>query len=108
MIMLILYTEYAGTLRLLGIYTDTHSLERRFNFVPMERPYSLEVVEEYFSSNPIFFGKTIKTDVAIPQGMSLAEFGKRLFNAVNSTSREDKILLELTTKHSNKGENSGS
>jgi len=105
MTMLILYTEYAGTLRLLGLYTDKFSLERRFNFVPMERFYSLDVVEQYFSTNPVFFGKMIKIEKSLPEGMSLSEFGKRIFNAIKSTNREDRVLLGITTKQ--KGEQSG-
>ena len=96
--LLVLYTEYAGELRILGVYSERYSLERRFNFKPIERPeHSLEDVEKYFKNNPVFFGKTFITEKDISED-NIDVFARKLYEAIQ-LHPEDKVLLSLSIEH---------
>ena len=60
--MLVLYTEYAGKLRLLAIYYDGTAFERRLNFQPYEIGVDEEKIKSLLESNPVFFGKTFRVE----------------------------------------------
>jgi len=99
MTLLVLYTEYSGQLRILGIYSDTHSMERRFNFKPIERDeYTLEDIQRYFEANPIFFGKTFTIEKALEGDDALQLFARKLYEAIQLYP-EDKVLLSLSVEH---------
>lgn len=96
--LLILYTEYAGELRLLGVYSENYSLERRFKFKPIKRPeYPLDLVQKYFENSQVFFGKTFMTEKDLDEN-NIDLFGQKLFNALRTTP-EDKVLLSLSITH---------
>lgn len=100
--LLVLYTEYAGELRILGVYSDNYSMERRFKFKPIRRPeYPLDIVQKYFDTSLVFFGKTFITEKQIDEA-NIDIFARKLYEAI-LTNPEDKVLLTLSIN--NRGDN---
>ena len=94
--MIVLYTEYAEKFRLLAVYTESYSLERRFKFVPIERPNaSLDSLVEYFKKNPIFFGSVVKSPLNLNDPNKLKLLAKKIHEAIENNSDET-VILYLT------------
>lgn len=100
--LLVSYVKQGNRLRILGVYSETFSLERKVDFKPFKRNESLENVEKYFNISPIafndYFYTNVKTDmdeenfVAMFSDklmLSISEFGDESTLPALSMGRED-------------------